>query len=347
MTFLNRKKDKSYNPGRKKHLILAILLAFVMIMCYKISFDDPSNGYEYVGGGLGLTPSTSTTSTTTSTSTSKAQDASYGLFDDVTDLMWERLWKKYRSTSLYSNPKNPLKGVDDEKKWLSNNPQPNFACPHIDRVGSGEGVKYICYPERVVRKRDEPARTKFDKKGDAESESPCLVYSIGCAGDFSFEYALSEKYNNECEVHVFDPANWERKEDKEKKNIHYHAWGMKSTYDFESKSVVWPKGRGGGFKTFQETIDELGHQDRTIDLFKIDCEGCEWSNYKDWIGFGFRQILMEIHGVPQPNGGDGRWYKKPMNITDFFQDFDDHGYALFSADQNGLGMELSYVKLDN
>ena len=92
---------------------------------------------------------------------------------------------------------------------------------------------------------------------------------------------------------------------------------MKSSYDLESKSVVWPKGRGGVFNTFDETLDKLDRRDRTIDIFKIDCEGCEWSTYKDWIGFGFRQILVETHGVPQPNGGTRRWYKKPMDVTDF------------------------------
>ena len=82
-----------------------------------------------------------------------------------------------------------------------------------------------------------------------------------------------------------------------------------------------------------------------IDILKIDCEGCEWSTYKDWIKFGFRQILIETHGVPQPKGGNGRWYKKSMNVTHFYDDFKKHGYALFSTDQNGLGMEMSYIKL--
>ena len=62
---------------------------------------------------------------------------------------------------------------------------------------------------------------------------------------------------------------------------------------------------------------------------------------------GFRQILVEIHGVPQPKGGNGRWYKAPMNITDYFQDFRDNGYALFNKDSNGkLAVELSFLKLD-
>ena len=277
----------------------------------------------------------------------KAFFSSYGLFDDISNLMWERISKRYKETSIYKYPSDPLRNIEDEQKWLNENLIPNFSCPHVERVGKGEGVKYICYPDRIVRTKEEVERkNRFDKVGD-KGEADCLVYSIGCAGDFSFEYALAERYDKQCEIHVFDPANWERKEDVEKKKIHYHAWGIKSSYDLESKSVVWPKGRRGGFKTFEETLDLLGHHNRTVDLFKIDCEGCEWSTYRDWLKFGFRQILMETHGVPQPQGGNGRWYQKPMDVTQFYKDFEEHGYALFSTDQNGLGMEMSYIKLDN
>lgn len=262
----------------------------------------------------------------------KAFKQSFGLMDDISDKMWTLFQTKYKQSSLYANPKNPLKGVENEKQWLKVNLIPNFNCPHVERVGSGEGRKFICYPHRVVRK---------------ERNDECLVYSIGCAGDFYFEDAISAKYGNKCEVHVFDPANWEREGDAKNRNIHYHAWGLQSTYDNVSKSVVWPKGRGGTFKTFQETIEILGHKDRVIDLFKIDCEGCEWSTYKDWIGIGFRQILMEIHGVPQPNGGKGRWYQSAMDASKFFQDFQDNGYVLFNKDPNNdLAVELSFLKLD-
>ena len=137
-------------------------------------------------------------------------------------------------------------------------------------MGGGEGTKFLCYPHRLIRK---------EKKD-------CLVYSIGCAGDFNFEDAMSKKYSKECEIHVFDPANWTRSNDVHEKNIHYHPWGLASTYDIKSKSAVWPKGYGGVYKTFPETIEILCRQDRTIDIFKIDCEGCKWSTHKDWIGFG-------------------------------------------------------------
>ena len=62
---------------------------------------------------------------------------------------------------------------------------------------------------------------------------------------------------------------------------------------------------------------------------------------------GFRQILVETHGVPQPTGGKGRWYQDPMDVTDYFQDFRDNGYVLFNRDPNGqFGMELAFLKLD-
>lgn len=60
---------------------------------------------------------------------------------------------------------------------------------------------------------------------------------------------------------------------------------------------------------------------------------------------------MEIHGVPQPNGENGKWFQGAMNVTDYFRDFEDNGYVLFNKDINGesgraLGVELAFLKLD-
>ena len=210
---------------------------------------------------------------------STAYKQSFGLFDDISEPMWNQMRDTVKITSWYANPQNPLDKVDEETLWLANNLNPNFHCPHVERVGKGEGVKFLCYPQRLIR----------------EEKKDCLVYSIGCAGDFNFEDAMSKKYNKECEIHVFDPADWTRKDDIKNRNIHYHPWGLVSTYDLKSKSVVWPKGRGGGFKTFQESLEILGHKDRTVDIFKIDCEGCEWSTHKDWIEFGESKDYYSFH----------------------------------------------------
>jgi len=111
---------------------------------------------------------------------------------------------------------------------------------------------------------------------------------------------------------------------------------------------VWPLGRGGGFKTIQETLKDLGHEERIIDVFKIDCEGCEWSTYMDWIDKGFRQIIVENHGVPTPSGNQSNklWFQKPLNVSEYYGEFKRHGYALFNRDFHGRAVDLSFIKLD-
>mmetsp|Transcript_75631 Transcript_75631/g.210096 ORF Transcript_75631/g.210096 Transcript_75631/m.210096 type:complete len:107 (-) Transcript_75631:48-368(-) len=58
-------------------------------------------------------------------------------------------------------------------------------------------------------------------------------------------------------------------------------------------------------------MELLGHDaSRTIDLLKIDCEGCELSTLRDWTHLDIRQILIEVHGVPSPRGTPkARWYE--------------------------------------
>jgi hypothetical protein len=44
---------------------------------------------------------------------------------------------------------------------------------------------------------------------------------------------------------------------------------------------------GGEFKTIQETVQALGHEERVFDILKIDCEDCELYTFKDWLQFDF------------------------------------------------------------
>ena len=56
---------------------------------------------------------------------------------------------------------------------------------------------------------------------------------------------------------------------------------------------------GQEFYSLAESVKLLGHEGRrAIDLFKIDCEGCEWTTFKDWTGPSIpriQQILVENH----------------------------------------------------
>ena len=55
---------------------------------------------------------------------------------------------------------------------------------------------------------------------------------------------------------------------------------------------------GWEVKTIQDIISSLGHNDRTIDILKIDCEGCEWESYDTWLnGPKIRQIQVKLYGI--------------------------------------------------
>ena len=275
-------KIKRSREGRKSIFPLAIIgvigILVVILMLNRNPFARQSYTLLEPTGIIGEKSSSSSVASSSvaaanhhseKMSVSVAYQHSFGLFDDITDLMWQRMQKKTKAYSWYRNPLTPLEKVEDAEWWNSHNMLPHFQCPHAERIGGSskkhlneyEGTKLVCNPQRLLHPPEKPT---------------CLIYSVGCAGDFKFEDAMAELHNGACEIHVFDPADWTKRAGNQRKlnNIHFHAWGLKSSYDQESKSVVWPRGRGGGFKTFQETLELLGHQNRIIDIFKIDCEGC-------------------------------------------------------------------------
>ena len=201
---------------------------------------------------------------------SLALKESYGLLDRTTNDDWRKLKQQTNAKSWYFDQDDPLKpDINNTTEWNAFNMIPNFDCPLVEQMGNparGES-KYVCNPQRLTAP---PPSEESNNKNSTTTTTNCLIYSFGCAGDFQFEDSLVQRIQNPpkgCEIHVFDPASaFERPDDIVNKNIHYHAWGLRSSYDEESKSVVWPKGRKGGFKTFQETLDELGHAGRTIDI---------------------------------------------------------------------------------
>jgi hypothetical protein len=84
--------------------------------------------------------------------------------------------------------------------------------------------------------------------------------------------------NKHCEIHVFGSGSHARAGDPESKNIHYHQWAMKSSYDTKyNKAAAKKHGlTDKNTASFPEMVERLGHQNRTIDVLKMDCEQCEW-----------------------------------------------------------------------
>ena len=270
-----------------------------------------------------------------------ATTESFGFWNDLDDTTWRLHQHRARTEATYFQPDQPNAGSNENVPlWLLNNVDPVFTCPHLRRVGGrGDGPKWTCDPHRLVHQPD------------------CLIYSIGSKGIYSFEDGLvdllkgydptsesssSSSWLPNCEIHVFDPdPKYARANDPERRNIHYHAIGLKSSYQ-PFKGGKFPE--TFEFLSLPDILKRLGHEHRRIDIFKIDCEGCEWTSYQDWLDptkVDIRQILVETHGLPSesPNA--------------YFDRFAEMGFVLFSKEANthpwakpfGTYFEWGYIRL--
>ena len=102
------------------------------------------------------------------------------------------------------------------------------------------------------------------------------------------------------------------------------------------------------YKTLKQTVEELGHENRTIDIFKIDCEGCELDSFHTWseAGVNLRQILVEVHD----SGRDHRIHLPKTHY--FFRHLYSQGYVIFHKEPNihwwhvGGSVEFALLKLN-
>merc|ERR1712217_502232 len=187
--------------------------------------------------------------------------------------------------------------------------EPSFTCPFEKRIGSpGEGGKWICNPQKL--------------RGQVTSREKCLVYSIGSHGQYDFETAVHTEVSSNCEIHTFDMKNWTA----------YHCGASPSFMEYHVKTIGDPKKRSW-LTDVPTIVRELGHSGKVIDIFKIDCEGCEWSTFRHWFGAGvqIRQILIELHFYPSSKA------VSTDLIHEFFKFLFDMGYVVFQKESNTLG----------
>jgi hypothetical protein len=191
-----------------------------------------------------------------------SNEQSLGFFDDISEENWIRaqqihakLFPNHYSNDMlkYSNGpddkrhKNKLK---QSKDWNAENFQEEFHCPLAQRIptdSQGDGPKWVCDPHRLKQKKD------------------CLVYSVGSAGKAQFEKAIKEEIGDNCEVHTFDVIGSNKRNGVFSKALKgyatFHKWGIGTEEQARDDSKR--------FKTLQGTMKELGHTNRTIDIFKI------------------------------------------------------------------------------
>eukprot|EP00985_Skeletonema_marinoi_P019046 scaffold10804_cov129-Skeletonema_marinoi.AAC.1 len=187
---------------------------------------------------------------------------SLGFFDDIPSRTWDRMKEKVKDMSPNFNP---------------------FYLPFR------EGRSGI--PPRIYNRPKKPGNFY---QNNYEPDFVCQhERRIGSNNDFSFEEAVLDKIGHHCEIHTFDFGNYLAGANKvgyrlhngvNKTAVNYHQIGLGSDDP--------PR-----FKSLKTVVNELGHNNRTVDIFKIDCEGCEWATAKHWFeaDITLRQIQIELH----------------------------------------------------
>lgn len=283
-----------------------------------------------------------------------AKYQSFGFFDDIRVEDWALMRQRVRERTNHNDavlgPRSKIIYMDEPNTWYQNNWEPDFSCKHERKVGGlGDGAKWLCDPHRIPRTLytpehlSIPKRTQFKMSHTNEineilddvSKQKCLVYSFGNRGNLQFEYGLREKIGKDtCEIHVFDDSehfnSYESLPGLDDGTVFFHPWSLEGS---EKQSSA------RNLLTMQETVEALGHTHMVIDIFKIDCDGCEWDIYKDLFDaeVTIMQILVEVHG-------------SPPNANDFFETLQKHHYVTFHKEPNtlfsgGTCQKYSFLKL--
>lgn len=222
---------------------------------------------------------------------------SYGFIDDTDDNWLLRKTFSQEQLRLQYAHRGDCEDCNGHAFWQIHY-EPSFSCAFERRLGPvGDGGKWVCDPHRIARA--------------AHHKEPCLVYSIGSNGDFGFESGVHDGVSEFCEIHVFDANPW-----TEYTQIAPPDWLQYHVHTISNGS-------------FPEIYRTLGHSNRTIDIFKIDCESCEFGTYMEWFAEGvfIRQILVELHG-PAFSGAPA-----VHALFDFLQRM---GYVIYHKEPNTL-----------
>ena len=189
---------------------------------------------------------------------------SFGYFDDITDAQWKRAqtihaklfpnhWGDLQKYSSSIHDKGNTPKLRPSQNWNAENFQEEFHCLNSQRIptdSNGDGPKWVCDPHRLRKTKD------------------CLVYSVGSNGNVMFEKGIQQEIGEHCEIHTFDMVTYNKRNGDFAKALDgiatFHAWGLGT-----EEEAARPR---SNMKTLTQTMEELGHTGRRVDIFKIDCE---------------------------------------------------------------------------
>lgn len=218
----------------------------------------------------------------------------------------DHIWEERKRTFQFQDKENRI--TRKQVYFFYDNWGVNFQCSNARRIGSmGEGGKWVCDPFKLKSRRD------------------CLIYSAGSNGEFSFEFAVKQLMPH-CEIHTFD------------KDYHPYPKEICVFHEFTLGNDLSPV----NVRNWTSILRELNHTRRTIDIFKIDIEGDEFSFLPlifDADAFSLpRQILVEIHP------------KDDRTTNELFQRLQNLGYVIFAKEENVLAgpwfYEFAFLRLN-
>ncbi|CAI5464208.1 unnamed protein product [Closterium sp. Yama58-4] len=205
---------------------------------------------------------------------------------------------------------------------------PMYTCPLNERIGKwGDGGKWACMMQSVIQKKDP------------------VVYSVGSFGMYSFEEEMHEALRTM--PYTFDPflSPEKLKIMTSLPFLHFIEIGLSGSASLPAYHSKFPAKK---FATLPELMGQFGHS--YVDVFKIDCEGCEVELIKD-LGkeysntdkrlavhggkLPFGQILIEFHNMD-----------KSVKTLAMFYTLENLGYRLFSIEYNhqcAVCCEMSFI----
>ena len=172
-----------------------------------------------------------------------------------------------------------------------------------------------------------------------ELTPPCLVFSVGIGNEWTFDKAALDAG---CEVHSFDPTISLLKKHRAQAaryrnsgyNLHFHEVGLGTSTEYEG--IYGSKKRGGSGLSAVASLSELilRHAGpRKIDILKVDCEGCEWSEFARLATqfpsalCAVGQLYMELHVSSTLGIKTGRQGLRDISI--FHGHLQQHGFSPF------------------
>ncbi|CAI5535979.1 unnamed protein product [Closterium sp. Naga37s-1] len=166
---------------------------------------------------------------------------------------------------------------------------PTYPCPRERRIGrAGDGGKWTCILKAFFAK---PKIT---------------VFSIGSHGDPSFENAVQKVIH--AKPYTFDPFlnATTLAEMQSQPFMRFRNAGLVGSRTKANATRQFP---GVNFVTLEEGMQQAGRD--YIDIFKIDCEGCEYPVLDDLMerytarrNPPIGQLLIEFHGATTALGGE-------------------------------------------